>query len=139
MDCLNAEWAAWKKNKDFFFILYWCELCKATLAESKQEQNKWMEKNHNTLIHNSIIGRKLISYKVIKVFAKYTVQMHEHMQEHKDPALASSVVSVSKPWRCFLIYKAKTKKINSSNTSNTSSVYTLISNISNTAKCMLKG
>lgn len=23
-----------------FFILYWCELYKATLAESKQEQNK---------------------------------------------------------------------------------------------------
>lgn len=65
MDCLNAEWTAWKKNKDFF-ILYWCELCKATLAESKQEQNKWMEKNHNTLIHNSIIGRKLISY-IIKL------------------------------------------------------------------------
>lgn len=52
--------------------------------------------------------------------------MYEHMQAHKDPALASSVVSVSNPWRCFLIYKAKTKKINSSNTSNTSSVYTLI-------------
>lgn len=36
--------------------------------------------------------------------------MHEHMQEHKDPALASSVVSVSNPWRCFLIYKAKKNK-----------------------------
>lgn len=33
-----------RKIRIFFFILYWCELYKATLAESKQEQNKWMEK-----------------------------------------------------------------------------------------------